>query len=305
MASERAMAEPGGPDEHYPSMMSGGPRFLVKVWRGLRMAPLQMVLIFLLALFIVPVVWMFYNSFKSNSEFIQSIWALPVKPSLDPYFRAWVDADIGGAFANSVFITASSVVLLLIFGVAASYALARLRFSGRSQLLYVFSTGMFVPRLLAIIPLFILLRTLKLVGYPGLILAFLAFELPFTIFVLVPYFRTLPHELEEAAIIDGCSHFGVFWRVMLPLAQPGIITAMIFDFISVWNDYLFALILLPLPEQYTLPVAIAKLQYRSMQTLDYTGLLAGFVIASLPSLLLYAMFQHRLAEGLTAGALKG
>mgnify|MGYP000078860910 CR=1 FL=1 len=277
----------------------------VKLSKYMRTVPIQALMVFLAFLFVGPIAWMLLNSLKSNYEFFQSIWSFPVPLTLAAYSRAWLKTGMALAFVNTLWMTSVSVLLVLILGVAASYALARLKFPGRPQLLYAFSFGMFVPRFLAIIPLYMLLNRWGLLGFPGVIIAFVVFELPFTVFILAAYMKTLPQELHEAAILDGCSEFEAFRHVMLPLAQGGIITVGVIEAIAIWNDYLFPLILLPDPSKSTLALAIAKLMYKNMQNMDMTGLFAAFVIAAIPSLVVYAIFQSRLAEGLTMGALKG
>ena len=267
---------------------------------------LQIVLLAFAATVVYPMIWVAYTSLKTNQEFFKDAWALPAIPQWANYQRAWTEAHVGQYAINSVIVTVVSLVLILAFSAMTAYALARFDFRGKSLVFYAYVGGMMFPVVMVIIPLFVLLRDLGIWGdWRGLFPAYLAYSLPFTVFVLTPFFRTLPHELEEAAIIDGASHYGVFWRVMLPLARPGLVTAGVFNFMGIWNEYVLALVILAKPETFTLPLGLAKLQIQQNYKSDWTAMLAGVVIVMLPTILVYAVAQKRLAEGITLGALKG
>jgi ABC-type glycerol-3-phosphate transport system permease component len=163
-----------------------------------------------------------------------------------------------------------------------------------------------VPTQLALVPLFFLVNAIHLLDtYTGLILVYIAFSLPFTIFVLTGFFRTLPHELAEAALIDGCTHPQAFWRVMLPIAKPGLVTAAIFNFLGIWNEYLFALVLISSERLRTLPLGLANLLMVTHYESNWGALFAGLVMVMIPTLVVYALLQGQLTKGITAGALKG
>lgn len=267
---------------------------------------LHALLLFFAATVVFPMLWVIYTSLKTNQEFFKDAWALPAVPQWVNYARAWNEAHVGQYAMNSVIVTAVSLVLILAFSSMTAYALARFEFPGKSLILYAYIGGMMFPVVMVIIPLFMLLRDVGIWGdWRGLFPAYLAYSLPFTVFVLTPFFRTLPHELEEAAIIDGASHFAVFWRVMLPLARPGLVTAGVFNFMGIWNEYVLALVILAKPETFTLPLGLAKLQIQTNYKSDWTAMLAGVVIIMVPTILVYAVAQKRLAEGITLGALKG
>jgi N-acetylglucosamine transport system permease protein len=157
-----------------------------------------------------------------------------------------------------------------------------------------------------LVPLFFLLKTLHLLdSHLGLILVYSAFDIPFTVFVLTAFFRTIPTTIMEAGIMDGCSHFTLFWRVMLPLAKPGLTTVGIFTFISIWNEYILALVLLSSSHLRTLPLGIAVLQFVQFYEADFGALFAGLVIVMLPTLICYLILQEQITKGITVGAVKG
>jgi N-acetylglucosamine transport system permease protein len=176
---------------------------------------------------------------------------------------------------------------------------------GDRALYDVFVAAMFFPVFLALVPLFFVVRQLGLLGtYPGLILVYAAYAVPFTVFFLHAFFRTLPVEVAEAAFLDGCSHARVFFRVMLPLARPGLVAVGIFNFLGLWNQYLLPLVLNPDPDRYVLAQGLAALSVSQGYRSDWSGLFAGLTIAMLPVLIAYVAFQRQIRAGMTAGAVK-
>jgi len=255
---------------------------------------------------VLPMIWLFYTSLKNNREIFASAWRLPATLHWENFVHAWVRAGIGRYFFNSVFVTAVSVTLIILVSAMAAYALTRFSFRGNRIIFYAFLAGLMVPTQLALVPLFFLINAMHLLDtYAGLILVYVAFSLPFTIFVLSGFFRTLPHELAEAAVIDGCTQIQAFWRVMLPLAKPGLITVAIFNFLGIWNEYLFALVLISSERLRTLPLGLANLLMVSHYESDWGALFAGLVMVMLPTLLAYSLLQGQLTKGITVGALKG
>jgi N-acetylglucosamine transport system permease protein len=251
-------------------------------------------------------IWLGYSSLKTNLELFTSAWALPQAPRWDNYVRAWSKAGISQYFLNSVLVTGFSLVFTLLLGAMIAYALARFSFPG-SQLLYsLFVAGMFIPSFIGIIPLFFLMKDLGLLNTrQGLIAVYIATNLPFTIFVLHGFFRTLPSELADAAEVDGCSPIGAFFKVILPLARSGLVVVAIFDFMTIWNEYLYALVLISDAKLRTLPVGLANLYVLSRYNADWTEMLAGLVILMIPTLIVYIFFQNQFREGVTLGAQKG
>lgn len=273
---------------------------------GLKVGLLHGVLLVYSVIVIYPMVWLLSASLKTSRELFVSPWALPASPQWDNFRVAWVEAGIGRYFVNSVFVTTITMFLILVIGAMAAYALARFVFRGSTALYNMFLSGMMFPMFLGIVPLFLLLRNLNMWdNYYGLIVVYVAFSLSFTIFILTGFFRTLPHELAEAGLIDGCSQFGVFWKIMLPLARPGLIAAGIFNFFGIWNEYPLALVIIASDELRTLPLGIANLLMVQQYETNWGALFAGLVLVMVPVLIVYLFFQRQITEGLTAGAIKG
>jgi len=266
-------------------------------------------------LYILPVLWSIFNIFcvywivssslKSNREVFRNIWGVPAKPQFENYARIWKVANLGIELRNSLIVTAAAVILVLILCAPAAYALSRVRFKGSNWLSTLFVAGAGVPAAMLIIPLFVMMRQLHLINtLHGLILIYATVSIPFSMFVLTGFFKTLPSEFEQAARIDGCSEFGVFWRVMLPLASPGLVTVAIFNFVAIWNEYTLALVFIQDSAKMPLARGIYAIAGSMIYTGDWVGLFAAVVIVMVPSLIIYMLLSDRLIEGITAGALK-
>ncbi len=255
---------------------------------------------------VVPLLWVLLTSLKTGDEIFRSPWALPAKPQWINFAHAWEEAGIGRFFLNSLAITISTLVILLPVGSMAAYVFARYPFRGSKTLFGAFLGGMMFPQFLVIVPLFFLLRDLHVLdSKTGIVLVYIAYSLSFTVFVMTGFFQTLPSELGEAAMIDGCGHGSTFWKVMLPLARPGLIVVGIFNAIGLWNEYGLALVLLPSEQNRTLPLGIANLVMVQHYQSDWGALFAGLVIVMLPVLVVYWLFRDRIHETMLAGALKG
>jgi N-acetylglucosamine transport system permease protein len=253
----------------------------------------------------LPLLWAVVSSFKSDDEILNHPWALPSTPHFDNWSRAWISADIGRYFLNSIIVVGGALLLTMLLGSLVAYALARYEFRGNRIIYYVFVAAMFFPVFLALVPLFFTVQKLGLLGtYQGLILVYAAYAVPFTVFFLHSFFRTLPTEIAEAAFLDGCSHGAVFFRVMLPLARPGLTAVGIFNFLGLWNQYLLPLVLNPDPDRYVLAQGLANLTVNQGYRSDWGGLFAGLTIAMLPVLIAYVAFQKHIRAGMTAGAVK-
>jgi N-acetylglucosamine transport system permease protein len=256
-------------------------------------------------LVVLPLLWALLTAFKSDQEIFTSPWGLPAQWRFDNFARAWTEGNIGTYFINSLIVVVCATVLVMLFGAMTAYVIARYTFPGRDVLYYAFVAGMAFPIFLALVPLFFVVRNLGLIGtYPGLILVYVAYALPFTVFFLVGFFRTLPVSLIEAALLDGCSHAGVFFRIMLPLARPGIISVGIFNFLGLWNQFILPLVLMPDKSKYVLSQGLAVLAANQGYRSDWSALFAGLVIAILPVLVVYVAFQRRIQEGLAFGGFK-
>ncbi|GLW33479.1 carbohydrate ABC transporter permease [Actinoplanes regularis] len=253
----------------------------------------------------LPLLWAVVSSVKSDDEILNHPWAPPATPRFDNWMRAWTAANIGRYFLNSLIVVGGALLLTMLLGALVAYALARYEFRGNRTLYYTFVAAMFFPVFLALVPLFFVVDQLGLLGtYPGLILVYTAYAVPFTVFFLHAFFRTLPAEIAEAAFLDGCSHAAVFFRVMLPLARPGLVAVGIFNFLGLWNQYLIPLVLNPDPDRYVLAQGLAALSVSQGYRSDWGGLFAGLTIAMLPVLVAYVAFQRHIRAGMTAGAVK-
>jgi len=284
---------------------------------------------------VFPLVWIGINSLRTSQEFTQNPFGVPwiitgspyedgpapIDGVRENYVNAWVQSHFQNFFLNSIVVVGVSLIGILAVSSMAAYVLARFPFRGSRALFVYLISGMMVPAPLVLIPLFFqystLSDTLSAVARPlgfevqlhdsltGLILIYIAFSLSFTILVLYGFFRSLPGALRESAIVDGCSEFGVFWHVMLPLARPGLVTAAIFNFIGLWNEYLFALVFIHSEEKKTLPLGLASVSMQAQYKTDFGLMFAGLVIVIVPTLLVYLVLQRRLTKGITVGALKG
>lgn len=301
-----------------------------------RLVGVYAVLLAWLAAVTLPIVWVCANSLRSSREIVENPFGIPwlltgapehaegsdpIAAALANYRAAWVESGFSNYLMNSVVVTALSLLGILALGVMAAYAIARYDFRGNRALFLFFIAGMMVPPQLVIVPVFFqyaawsewgtaalapfgLMLTLH-DSITGLILLYIALSLPFTILVLTGFLRSLPRELHEAAIIDGCGDYRAFWHVMLPLAKPGLVTAAIFNFIGLWNEYLFALVFLTSEAKKTLPLGLVGVSIQAQYRTDFGLMFAGFVIVLIPTLLVYLVLQRRLTGGITVGALKG
>ncbi|MFG2039678.1 carbohydrate ABC transporter permease [Dactylosporangium sp. NPDC048998] len=255
-----------------------------------------------------PLLWAVVSSFKSDDEILTDAWGLPSRLRFSNWVRAWNEAHIGRYFLNSAVVVAGALALTMLLGAMAAYVLARYELRGMRLVYYAFAGGMMFPVVLALVPLFFVVKNLGLLGtLPGLMLVYTAYSLPFTVFFLTAFFRTLPTAVAEAALVDGCSHWSLFFRIMLPMARPGLISVGIFNFLTQWNQYIFPIVLLQgegSERRWVLPQGLTALAINEGYAGDFGGLFAGMTIAMLPVLLLYVVFQRQVQGGLTAGQLK-
>lgn len=254
-----------------------------------------------------PLIWTLLDALKNNEQFfLNAPWALPKFPLLWTNFSyVWSKYNFSTYFMNSIVVTVGSTLLGMILAAMTAYILARYDFKGNKILFTIYISSMMIPFALALIPLFFLLNDLQLINtWLGLILVYAALNLPFGIFLLVGFYKSLPKEIEEAAIIDGTSHYGTFFRVMLPLSQPGLITVMITNMLNNWNEYFLGVVLTNEPTKYTLPIGLAVMQAEMQYRVEWGPLFAGLLITTLPTLIVYMIFQRQIASGITAGAVK-
>ncbi|KRO17535.1 carbohydrate ABC transporter permease [Lacticaseibacillus saniviri] len=275
-----------------------------------------LVLILLAIVIVVPIAWVFMASVKSNAEFYGNPWTLPKHFEWSNFVSAWTTAGMGRYLGNSVFVTVVALLLLIVIALPASYVLARFRFVGQRFWNAYFMIGLFINANYIVVPIFLMLlggdqflqqvmgQTFFLNNLWMLALIYAATALPFTIYLLANYFRTLPASFEEAAYIDGAGYLKTFIKVMAPMARPSIITVILFNFLSFWNEYIMALTLIP-GENKTLPVGLLNLSAAQKSAQNYGQLYAGLVIVMLPTLILYILVQKQLTKGMTVGGVKG
>jgi multiple sugar transport system permease protein len=252
-----------------------------------------------------PFYWLINTSLKTGSD-LSSARILPPSPTLRNYESIFGNADFVKALRNSAIITFATTLIALVIGSFAAYALARLRFPRKFLILaLVLSISTFPPIAIAA-PVFKLWTDIGLYNtYIGLILPNLTFALPLTIYILASFFREIPRELEEAALVDTASRFQAFWRVIAPLAAPGVVTAGLLVFIAVWNEFLFAITLTSTPDARPVPAAIAFFTGSQQFEIPLGTISAASVVITVPLIVMVVIFQRRIVAGLTAGAVKG
>ncbi|WP_099159831.1 carbohydrate ABC transporter permease [Virgibacillus ndiopensis] len=253
-----------------------------------------------------PIFWMFIGSFKSNAEIYKNPWGFPETWNFQNFVDAWTNYNIDTSVFNSLIVTVVGAVLTLVLAIPTAYAIERLNFRGSKFLFTLYVSAMMIPMVLGWIPLFFLLSDLGLLdNIFGLAIVYAVSQLPFSIFVLTSFISTIPKSLEESAAMDGMSPYRVLWKIITPLSMSGIITVTIMNAIQFWNEYFMALIFLQSEDNYTLALAIDFISNEAEYTNAWGTLFAGLVIAIVPVIVLYAIFQQRIAKGMTEGAIKG
>jgi len=255
-------------------------------------------------LVLLPIGFMVLSSLKATREIFQRPFALPVVPRWQNYAEVWGAAHFAVYFRNSLIVTVASMALILVTGTLAAYALGRYRFRGNDLIFLFFLSGIMVPIRLAIIPLFIMMRDLRLLDTVwSLILVYAASGLPSAIFILTGFFRTLPPELDNAARIDGAGELGILITVLLPLVRPALAIVTVYNIIPIWNDFFFPLVFIHQDRLKTLPLGLTVF-FGEFQT-NWALLFAGLTLAAAPVLALYVVMSQQFIKGLTAGAIKG
>ena len=267
---------------------------------------------------IVPVAWVFMASVKENSEFYGNPWTLPLGLHWQNFTDAWTKAKMGDYMLNSVVVTILALGILLIVALPAAYAISRFKFRCRSVLSVGFMAGLFINVNYIVVPIFLMLvdgdNFLKKTFGSGFLLnnivvlaiVYAATALPFTIYLLSGYFATLPHDFEEAAYIDGAGYGKAMIQIIFPMAKPSILTIILFNFLSFWNEYIISMTLLSSANgPKTLPVGLMNLTQAQQSAAQYGQLYAGLVLVMLPTLILYMCVQKKLTQGMTVGGLKG
>ncbi len=251
---------------------------------------------------ILPLLWTVLSSFKTTKEILASPFSLPQRMVWENYVSAWDTAGIGRFFLNTVVVVGCALVLVMVLGSMCAYVLARFQFWGNRAIYYLMLAGLTFPVFLAIVPLFFILRSFALLNtLQGLIVVYVAFALPFTVFFLFSFFRALPDEIYEAAQLDGAGEWRTFFSVMLPMARPGIASVAIFNFLGLWNQFLLPVALNTEQGKYVLSQGMASFASQAGYSVDYGGLFAAVVITVLPVLVVYVIFQRQLQGSVSQG----
>jgi ABC-type glycerol-3-phosphate transport system permease component len=259
---------------------------------------------------IFALVWIFSVSLKGNQEFLMNPpWTLPISPSPDNYVDAWNDG-LANMYANSLIVSALGTAFSVALSTLAAYSIARIPFKRNlnQPVLTVFLLGMMIPYILTSIPLYFFLNKYIVGGLDPRIILIILYAVsgfPFNTFVMVSTFKTLPKELDEAATMDGATPFEVFWRIMLPLATPGLATVTIINFLSLWNEFYYALIFITDKTKYTVALGLVMLENKAIYAAKWPPVFAGAILAILPVMIVFAALQNQVTKGLTAGAIKG
>lgn len=254
---------------------------------------------------ILPLLWTLFSSFKTSEEIFASPFQLPANWDLTNYINAWSKHNFGQMFLNTVIVVSVSLVLVMLLGAMCAYILARFSLPGSRAIYYLMLAGLTFPVFLAIVPLFFILQSMGLLNtLPGLILTYVAFALPFTVFFLFSFFKSLPYEIQEAAYIDGASEWRTFFQVMLPMAKPGLAAVAILNFLGLWNQFLLPVALNTEQGKYVLSQGMAAFASSAGYEVDFGALFAAVIITITPVLIVYVFFQRQLQGSVTQGTSK-
>lgn len=253
-----------------------------------------------------PLIWNVLASLKTNKEILGNPWALPASFEWSNFVRAFTTAKIGYYVGNSILVTALSLLLLLVIAVPSAYAIGRFDFMGRKIIHQLYLMGLFISPIYIIVPQFLLLNELHMLDNRfWLSLIYATGSLPFSIYLLTGFMKGIPKDYEQSAMIDGCGYTSTLVRIVVPLAKPGIVTLMVFSFFQYWNEYVMATVYVTSEEKKTIPLGLANLMEVQRFATDWGALFAGLVIVLVPTIVLYALTQKKLSEGLSLGGLKG
>lgn len=259
--------------------------------------------VILVAICTVPVLYIIIGGFRTNSQITNNPSGMPNPWVIDNYINVAQSDTFWVELKNSLIVAVFTMLGVVVLGIMVSYVIARYKFKYAPLMYSLFSAGLMFPMTVGITPLYLMIRNLGLSNsLAGIILPQIAFGLPQTIIILVPFLQSIPNELEEAALLDGCSRLGFFWRMVIPLAMPGVATVGILQFVGSWNGYMLPLFVLSSPDNYTLPLGVSM--FSSEHSVDTAAVLAFTSLAMLPALICFTIFQKKIVGGLT-GAVKG
>ena len=276
-------------------------------WKGaLGRLPVRLVMVSLALSVVFPLVWNLYSSLKSNTEIMADPWALPTALHWENYLSAFQKASMGDYFLNSIFVVVLATALHLLLVIPITYALSRYRFFGSKLLLAVLMACIFIQEPYILVPLYLQLSRIHLLdNLIALAVIYATVRMPFSVFLLSGFMKSIPVDYEQAAMIDGCSYTRNLWRIVAPLAKPGIFTVGLLAALGYWNEYAIALTMISSETKYTLPVGLVNLYEVQRYATDWGALFAAMVIVMLPTMVFYLLVQKKLTSGLSLGGLKG
>lgn len=253
---------------------------------------------------VYPILWMVMNSFKSRQEFSVDKLGLPNQFVVQNYIDAWNTANFKDFFLNSIIVSVTAVVITVLFGALAAYFLSRFSFRMSNLIYSFFIFGLLVPIHATLVPMFLLMQNLGLLNTRiSLVLPYVAFNLPVTIFLLYSFMKAFPKDIEESAIMDGAGIFRIFWSIIAPMSRPALATVTILSFINNWNEFVFALVLINDSALQTLPLGLQN--FAGQYSTNYVAQMAGLSMALIPVLVVFLFLEKELVKGMTAGAVKG
>lgn len=261
-------------------------------------------LIILALIYLLPLVWIVITSLKDDAVLFISPWAMPEKPMIENYTFAWTAGYLGRATLNSAFVCIITLVLSMVVGTMAAFGIGRMKWKLSGLCMTYFMTGMMIPVHCVLIPLFTKFAKVGLANnLVGIILPYLTFSLPITIYIMKGFFESLPNELFESACIDGCSVYKMFSTIGVPLSKTGLFVTGLMTFVANWNELLLAMVFISDDTKKTLPVSLSK--FVGPYNTNYSQMFAAIVIAIVPTIIVYCCFSNQIVDGLTAGAVKG
>ena len=263
------------------------------------------ILIIFFALYtLFPLVWLFIKSLKTNAEYFDSPFSLPAVPQWQNYVNAVTQANLGQMIFNSITVAVIATIINVLVAAMASYAISRFKFKGREIIFALFSAGIMVPLNAMMVPYYTIFSKVGLLdSLNSLRILYAAIGIPISTFIIRGFMDSFPLEIEEAAYVDGCGFFGRFFKIVLPLTKTGLVTAATFQFITCWNEFVYANLLTSSPTKKTIQIGIRF--FTNQFTTDYVSMYAAIIVAIVPSIVIYMLFQEQIISGLTAGAVKG
>ncbi|MDR1902294.1 MAG: carbohydrate ABC transporter permease [Treponema sp.] len=277
---------------------------LIKVKDGISSIVSNVLVAFLSITCIFPMVWLLYSSLKTERNFANDILGVPTEFRFENYPQAFTEGRIGSYMMNSLFVTVITVIISIILSFAIGYCLSRFKFPGRTFLYYLFLSGMLVPIYALLVPIFIEFKVFGILNKRiTLILPYIAFALPVSIFLIESYVKGIPIELEEAAFVDGSSQVFTMFVIIMPVCSPILATCAILSFLNTWNEFPLALVLISSTRLKTIPIGLTN--FVGTYSTNYTLMMAALVIATLPVITIYLLFYNNIMRGMVAGAVKG